>query len=243
MSSLDAFALDKTNQIKKEGVAEKVVTRILDLVKSGNLRAGDRLPAERKLIEIFNVSRPTLREGLRALSIMGVIDSKHGGGAFVSNLDAQTLLGPIDFFVGLSQNNLEESYECRGLIESEIAKKCALMATDEDIIELNKMLIAQASIGADPIGFRILDSKFHEKLFNIPQNGMLEKLALVFYNMGLEERRKATEDPKLTKQSLKDHQNIVAGIEAKDVEKTRTAMASHLNHIEQSSLSALKASS
>jgi GntR family transcriptional repressor for pyruvate dehydrogenase complex len=94
----------------KEGVAQSVVNRILDLVRTGMLRVGDRLPSERELIDILDISRPTLREALRALSMLGVIDSRHGGGAFVTDLEARTLLAPLDFFLSLSQTNLGEAY-------------------------------------------------------------------------------------------------------------------------------------
>src|SRR5664279_4737185 len=76
----------------KRSLGKQVVARVLGLVRSGTLRAGDRLPPERKLTEIFGISRPSLREALRALSTLGVIESRHGGGAFVGSLDARTLL-------------------------------------------------------------------------------------------------------------------------------------------------------
>ena len=95
----------------KEGVAHSVVNRILDLIRTGMLRAGDRLPSERELIDILAISRPSLREALRALSMLGVIESRHGGGAFVSNLEARTLLAPLDFFLSLSETNLADAFE------------------------------------------------------------------------------------------------------------------------------------
>src|SRR5438105_6512027 len=76
----------------KQGVAQSVVDRILDLIRTGMLRAGDRLPSERELIDILDISRPSLREALRALAILGVVESRHGGGAFVTDLEARTLL-------------------------------------------------------------------------------------------------------------------------------------------------------
>jgi DNA-binding FadR family transcriptional regulator len=66
-------------QQEKPGVARSVVNRILDLIRTDMLRAGDRLPSERELIEILDISRPSLREALRALSMLGVIESRHGG--------------------------------------------------------------------------------------------------------------------------------------------------------------------
>src|SRR4029453_1230386 len=105
------------------GMAQPVVNRILDPVRTGNLRAGDRLPSAREAIDILATSpptlrdalgalremrgdgRPTLREALRPLSMLGVIDSRHGGGAFVTDLEARTLLAPLDFFLSLSEPN------------------------------------------------------------------------------------------------------------------------------------------
>lgn len=240
MATDAAFNFEETDKIQRQGVAEKVVHRILDLVKSGNLKAGDRLPAERKLIEIFGVSRPTLREALRSLSILGVIEMRHGGGAFVTDLKAKSLLAPLDFFISLSVDNIQESFACRRIIELEIARLCAQKATEEDIEELIGMLKAQKKVADDPIGFRILDSEFHEKLFRISGNSLLERMALGFYNMALEERRKATSSPVVTDQSVKEHCEIVEGIRAGDSERTAAAMDSHLRHIEVTTLDAMK---
>ena len=239
MASHAAFSLEQSNKIRKEGVAEKVVNRILDLVRSGNLKAGDRLPAERELIDIFGVSRPTLREALRSLSTLGVIEMRHGGGAFVTDLHAKSLLAPLDFFVSLSAENAQEVFECRRLIETEIARKCATNAPAKAIEELEAMLIAQEKITDDPVAFRILDSEFHEKLFEIAGNSIMERLAQGFYNMGLDARRKATASPLVTRQSLKDHREIVDGMKKGSVKQTAAAMDRHLRHIEATTLEAM----
>lgn len=242
MTSHKAFTRNESNRIKKEGVAEKVVRRILDLVKSGNLKAGDRLPAERELIDIFGVSRPTLREALRSLATLGVVEMRHGGGAFVTDLHARSLLAPLDFYVSLSPDNVRQAFECRRLIEIDIARKCAKTAGKHDIEEFDSMLTAQEKVVDDPIGFRILDAEFHEKLSQIAGNPIMERLALGFYNMGLDERRKATASPLVTRQSVQDHRGIVDGIRKRSVRQTAEAMKRHLNHIEATTLEAMNSS-
>ncbi|WP_370400584.1 FadR/GntR family transcriptional regulator [Sulfitobacter sp. JB4-11] len=239
MEFAEPFSFDADQKIRKEGAAEKVVHRILDLVKSGNLKAGDKLPAERKMIEIFGLSRPTLREALRSLSILGVIEMRHGGGAFVTDLDARSLLGPLDFFVSLSAENAQEVFACRRIVEVEVAKLCVEKATEANIEELDAMVAAQEKIASDPIAFRILDLEFHEKLFEIAGNSVMERLALGFYNMGLEARRAATAKPSVTKRSVKEHQAIVAGIRARSTEETSRAIGAHLDHIEATTLDAM----
>src|SRR5690606_12187822 len=85
--------------VPREALAEQIVRQIADLTKRGELKPGDRLPAERVLAAKFRVGRPTLREALRALKLLGVLDIRHGGGVFVSELQPDTLLGPLHSFL------------------------------------------------------------------------------------------------------------------------------------------------
>jgi GntR family transcriptional repressor for pyruvate dehydrogenase complex len=223
-----------TRPIEKQSVGQQVVSRILELVRTGNLRPGDRLPPERELIDIFRISRPVLREALRALSILGVIESRHGGGAYVTNLEARTLLAPLDFFLSLSQSNLDDAFESRRVIELEIARKAAANAQPEDLGDLTAMIAAHATVADDPIGFRILDSRFHEKVSIIAGNAILQRIAYGLYNLGLDVRRRATEEPGIIAQSTEDHTCIVEAICAADPDRAADAMKVHLAHIEAS---------
>ncbi len=223
-----------TDPMKKQSLGQQVVSRVLELVRTGNLRPGDRLPPERELIEIFRISRPSLREALRALSILGVIESRHGGGAFVTDLKAQTLLAPLDFFLSLSQSNLDDAFESRRVIEVEIARKAAMNADPKDLSDLSAMIAAHVTVWNDPIGFRILDSRFHEKLSVIAGNAILQRIAYGLYNLGLDIRRRATAEPGIIAQSTQDHTRIVEAISARDQTRAGEAMKTHLAHIEAS---------
>lgn len=212
----------------------QVVSRILELVRTGNLKPGDRLPPERELIDIFSISRPSLREALRSLSILGVIEARHGGGAYVTNLDAKTLLAPLDFFLSLSTSNLADAFDSRRMIEMEMVRRAALIATRKDKRELEDMIDAHASVLADPVGFRILDSRFHDKLYITAGNEVLRRIADGLYNLGLEIRRKATAEPGAIERSTEDHRKIVEAILAGDPDGAALAMKRHLDNIEES---------
>ena len=226
---------------EREGVAQAVVNRILDLVRIGNLRAGDRLPSERELIDILDISRPTLREALRALSMLGVIESRHGGGAFVTDLEARTLLAPLDFFLSLSEANLADAFESRRIVEAEIVRMAAAKATAADLDDLHAMIAAHEKVADDPVGFRILDSRFHLKLSEAGGNVVLERIAYGLYNMGLDIRRRATQDRAVISQSTADHKRIVAAIAARDPDKAAAEMGVHLDHIEASTRRVMEA--
>lgn len=219
---------------------QEVVNRILELVRSGNLHPGDRLPPERELIEIFGIGRPSLRESLRSLATLGVIEIQHGGGAYVTPLDAQRLLAPLDFVLSLTPRLLEESSECRRLIECEAVRKAAEHATAADFAEFDEMLDAHAAVRNDFVGFRILDSRFHSKIYATARNSVLERVATALYNIGLDQRRLVMSQPGQIEKSTKDHEAIVAALKTRDPSKAVAAMEVHLGHIADSTRKMLK---
>ena len=91
----DPIRIEFDTPIQRESVAEMVVRRILDMVKSGVLKAGDALPPERDLAVSLDVSRPSVREAMRGLAVLGVVKSRQGGGAYISDLGPDALLGPL----------------------------------------------------------------------------------------------------------------------------------------------------
>ena len=221
----------------KRVIGQQVVARILELIRTGSLRAGDRLPPERELIEIFGISRPSLREALRALSMLGVINSLHGGGAYVSDLDARRLLAPLDFYLSLTKTNFADAFDSRRVIEIEIARRAAVRAAPADIQDLRDIIEAHKTVQDDPVGFRILDTRFHEKLSEIAGNAVLQRIAYGLYNLGLDFQnfdRRARNEPGLIAQSTLDHAKIAAGITAHDPGRAADAMSEHIRNIELS---------
>jgi GntR family transcriptional repressor for pyruvate dehydrogenase complex len=230
----------------KRAIGQQVVARILELIRTGSLRAGDRLPPERELIEIFGISRPSLREALRALSMLGVVNSLHGGGAYVSDLDARTLLAPLDFYLSLTKANFADAFDSRRVIEIEIARRAAARATPANIHDLRDIIEAHKTVQDDPVGFRILDTRFHEKLSEIAGNAVLQRIAYGLYNLGLDFQnfdRRARNEPGLIAQSTADHAKIAAGIAARNPDHAADAMSEHIRNIELSTQRVLSAPS
>jgi len=81
--------------IKKSRLYERIVTQILDMVKNGELKPGDRLPTERELSAQLQVSRTAIREALRAIELMGIIDSRVGGGTYIKEMTLDSLMDPF----------------------------------------------------------------------------------------------------------------------------------------------------
>ena len=233
--SEDAFSQLKQKPVRREGLAEKVLHRILGLIRSGNLKSGDKIPSERSLMEIFGVSRPPIREALSALNILGVVESRHGGGSVITNLDAQRLLGPLDFYLSISSENISDMFDCRRIIETEAAERAAKSQDKAGKSELANLALAQKQI-EDPVSFRIADKEFHEKISQIAGNEMLSRLNDGLYNLGLEIRREATQNPSVVTQSIKEHNAIAQAICNDNPEQAKIEMTKHLISIERSTL-------
>jgi len=220
--------------IERQPAAEQVARRILALVQSGSLRAGDQLPAERELAVMLQVSRPVVREALRGLSILGVVKARQGGGVFISSLDAHDLLAPLQFFITLDRCTVNALYDARILIEGGIAERAARRISEADIEKLRAIVASQHHITGDPIGFRVSDLEFHQTLIDAAGNPFLARVALSLNVLGMEFRRMASENPKVLRQSVIDHEDIVAALARRDAAGTAAAMERHMLNVQRS---------
>lgn len=226
--------------IQRESMADKVTYRILSLIKAGNLRAGDKLPPEKELVALFDVSRPTLREALKALSILGITTTKKGGRCYISALQAKDLLKPLEFFIAIEENSHEDIFECRQIIECQMVAMAAMKVSDEHISEFERLIEIQKNMIDDPVSFRMSDQKFHELLAEVAGNPVLSRISDSMYNMGMELRRQACEMDGVIAQSINDHIAIVDALKTRDALLASEMMKTHLINIEQSTLQVQK---
>lgn len=222
--------------IIRESVAEMVVRRILGMVKSGALKAGAALPPERDMAVMLTVSRPSVREAIRALSVLGVVRTRQGGGAFITDLGPDMLLGPIQFYLSLQIAHVPDLYDARSLIESDVARRAAVNMSDADLTRLEAVLAAQAATVGDPLAFRKSDFEFHELIWIGSGNAFLKRIGESLNVIGLEFRKRASEKPLVLQQSLMDHARIVQALKARDAEAAARAAETHMRNVFQSTI-------
>ena len=222
--------------IKRESVAEMVARRILDMVTSKSLKPGDQLPPERDLAEQLNVSRPSVREAIRGLSILGVVQSRQGGGAYITKLDGDALLGPIRFFLSLDNMNIPDLYDARSLVEGDVARRAAINMNDIQIEALENILIQQEATLEDASEFRLSDFKFHEAIWIGSGNSFLKRIGESLNALGLEFRRRASEKPEVLAQSLQDHRVLFNALKARDPAAAALAAEKHMQNVYSSTI-------
>lgn len=225
--------------IAKTGVSNVLVERILGFVTAGKLMPGDKLPSEREMAQRFQVSRPTVREAMRALSVLGVIEIQHGGGAFVSSLNATDLLGPLNFFLSLSEVSVSKLYEARCLVEGEICAQAAKLATEENLAHLEALIEEQKGQVSYAEEYLRLDSQFHQYLGEMSGNPFLARASQSLNVLGIEFRRKAANTKDTPGRSIDDHRAILKALREKNPEAARQAMVAHMHQVMSSTRDAL----
>ena len=109
-----------------------IVNQIKQLVTSGELHAGDKLPSQKEMEEMFNVSRPTLREAISKLIVMGIVEARQGRGYYVRQVDDITISPNVPLTANMSKNKFFELYEAKLFFESTLARLAVYNATDEE---------------------------------------------------------------------------------------------------------------
>ena len=210
--------------------AAAVVAHVRQLIDSGTLGPGARLPPERDLAREVGVSRPTVRAGLRTLAALGVVRSRRGSGTYIP--DGPPTLGAdaLSFLAALHKFTQDDVYEARRILEVGAAGLAAERATPDQLATLaDEVAGLFASLNERQV-FLVHDINFHRSIAAASGNpivaSLVEMVSLLFY-----ERRRATAERAIDR-NLRDaadsHRQIYQAVRAHDVDAARRAMNDHL---------------
>jgi GntR family transcriptional regulator, transcriptional repressor for pyruvate dehydrogenase complex len=213
--------------------AEIVVQHVRGLIERGELRPGDRLPAERELAVQLGVSRPSVRAGLRSLSAIGVLQTRHGAGTFIT--DGPPTLGsePLSFLAALHGFTRDEMFEARRALEVGVAGLAAERANDEQIATIAEEITGMFAALDDPQTFLIHDIRFHRSVADASGNPILASLVEMVSALFYEQRRKTAQHGRDLKESAHLHRAIYHAIRAHDPKRASAAMSEHLSVAQQ----------
>src|SRR5215212_2649485 len=213
--------------------AEIVVQHVRGLIERGELRPGDRLPAERELAVQLGVSRPSVRAGLRSLSAIGVLQTRHGAGTFIT--DGPPTLGsePLSFLAALHGFTRDEMFEARRALEVGVAGLAAERANDVQIATIAEEVTGMFAALDDPQSFLIHDIRFHRSVAEASSNPILASLVEMVSALFYEQRRKTAQHGRDLKESAHLHRAIYHAIRAHDPKRASAAMSEHLSLAQQ----------
>lgn len=220
-----------TTPIARQPVAELVISRIMELIRSGALKPGDKLPPERELAQLFDISRPSVRESLRALSIMGVLQIRHGGGVYVSTLETADFLTPLDFFISLDAGNLMTLFEARIHFEPMMAKLAAARIDTATLARLRAEVDLQRAAPDDIEVFHNSDIEFHRLITEASGNAVLARIGKIIQLLGERARHMLVGVASTRRQSVEDHVLILGALERRDPAAAAQAMEAHFSNV------------
>ncbi|MCB2167340.1 MAG: FadR family transcriptional regulator [Deltaproteobacteria bacterium] len=221
--------------VKRTKVYQDIAEQIMHLIEEGKLKHGDQLPPERRLAEIFQVSRHPVREAIRTLEEQNILVSRVGSGTFVVNEHGPSVDDLLTHALHREKNKLAEIFQFRRMIEPQIAALAALKASGKDIAELELLLDSQKEAG----DFRLiveLDQTFHIALARATKNGTLLKVVERLNDILSESRVKVSKNPNRIKISVAGHDKILHAVTGRDSEAARSAMEEHLLQVEDLAL-------
>ncbi len=207
----------------------------------GDWAEGERIPAERELGQQLGVGRASLREALKALEIMGMIESRLGEGTFVckrSEFLSRPLLWAI---AGSTGEDAIELIEARRLIEVELAGLAAERASPEDLSEMGEYIeIMEEEADRDPVRFGEADINFHLAIARATHNRILPNALQLIRNLMQQWIESALSVESAAHEAVRQHRRIFEAIVARDPEAARASMRDHLNAMGKRFLEALK---
>ncbi len=207
---------------------QQVAEHLREQIASGTYTLDQRMPAERDLAKLFNVSRPTVREAIIALEIEGLVEVRTGSGVYVISTEP-TSAGPTDHDVGPF-----ELVEARRAIEGEIAAAAAVHINDTQLARLQHLLHEMQVEYATPTIGENSDRDFHMTIADATQNPAFVAALEQLWKMRdtspmLIAMRKARQGGIAPR--LRDHENILRALKRRDPHAARGAMHSHLNRV------------
>ena len=226
--------------IKKTRIAEEVADRIRVLMLDGTFPPGEPLPSERHLAERFGVSRGSIRDALRTLETIGLLETRHGQGTFPHELSVDRLVAPLASVMAYRSDLQDELLDVRRMFEPAVARVAALRAKDEDLADLQRILDTQRQKLKTNQSAIVEDTAFHAILARSTRNRVVMSIMATLNDLLVESRTHSLEQKGRPARSIDGHEAVVAALRRKDAEGASQAMYNHIDQIADLQLHAQK---
>ena len=219
---------------QRSSLSDDIVEQLTGLIARDVLKPGERIPSEKQLCQQFGVGRTSVREALKSLSVMGILESHAGDGTFVSANRDQYLKRAFQWGLLLDRKVVNELVETRLLLESHTTYLAARRATPEDLADMELSLQGMEESVSDPKRFLEHDLRFHLRIALATQNSILGNLlgTIRGYLQSWVEEALATSPPdRPTSRALltiEQHRKILSALERHRANDARRAMREHI---------------
>ncbi len=233
-----SIPFDLGPQIARVAISDEVISRFKDLIARRVFVPGGKLPPERDLASALAVSRPTLRQALRALQIMGVIRSRQGSGSYLAESAADILREPLEFVLAIKGIAETDLFETRSTLEVELAGLAAKRRKEEDLTEMRDTLAHMRASFGNPDAWCVHEIYFHNCIVRSARNAVMSAIMEMLSSMLLESRRETVRMLKDYPSSYDAHYKVFVEIEKQDPAAAARAMVDHFRMMERRAVEA-----
>lgn len=218
--------------VKQASTVERIVQALIGVIKSRRMRPGERLPSERELCELIGVSRPVLREALKALQVMSIVDIRQGAGAYLKPLVVEEVVEHLDIVFHLDDTLYRDLYEARRVIEGCIARLAAVRITEAELRVIKENIAQAAGSLDDPEEFYRSDLELHKLILVASGNRVVPAFMQSINKVQLMMRQRTNLRLKIRKAAIDDHRLIFKALAAHDPDAAGKAMERHIANVE-----------
>jgi len=218
--------------VRKNKVYEEVARQIERLILK-KLKPGDKLPSERELAEMLQVSRSSIRDAIRGLELMGLVEPRQGAGTIVREVSAGGLVNPFATALKQRQALVSELLDFRKMLEPPLAARAATHASPEEVAEMEEILQRQEDKLSRDETTIAEDAEFHYSVALASGNSVVLKVLDILMDLLRETRERSLQVEGRPKKSLMGHRKILTAIKHQDAEAAKAAMRRHIEDVEE----------
>ncbi len=226
---LDEIAMntDFLVPVSRTTVSIEVCRTLLGYILAGDWKDGDRLPGERELCRRLGVGRASLREALKGLQVLGMIEMRQGEGTFVSSQNG-FLTRPLLWAIsGTGPDSFSQLYEARRVLEGELAALAAERATDEELSAIEALVLRMEAEGFTNVVLAEADVEFHLSIAKAARNVVLQNLLTLLLHLTRQMTREIMLAPTVSGVTAQLHRQLYEAIKRRDAAGARAACAQH----------------
>ncbi len=223
--------------IRTRKIYEEVTDSILEMIKSGQFKTGDKLDSVEQLAKNFNVGRSAIREALSGLRAMGLVEMRQGEGTYITSFDASKFSLPLSSALLMKREDIKELSEVRKILEVGAVASASINHADEDLMAMEEALNAMKEAkGQGEIGEKA-DLDFHLAIAHATHNKMLINLMSSVSEIMVESMRETRQlllySEEMMASLVEEHQLIYRAIKARNIEEAQKNMLNHLIGVEK----------
>jgi GntR family transcriptional repressor for pyruvate dehydrogenase complex len=230
----DGLAASAMRPVNRNSLSDEIVEQLTGLISRGVLKPGERLPSEKELCLRFGVGRTTIREALRSMAVMGILNGRVGEGTFVSVDGQKYLEKTLQWGLLIDRKSVNDLVETRLMLESQTAYAAAARATEENLQEIEQALEGMRRSSDRPDEYLEHDLRFHLAIARATQNSILFKLLTMtrgYLQTWISESLSKPSPRKMRARadsSVREHEKILQALRKRKPAEARRAMTEHI---------------